>query len=143
MDSIHLDIVTPERAAYSEDIHFVSVPTINGTLGILPKHTNLISMLVEGEIKIEASGKELYLAIGGGFMEVTKDHILILVSRAYHADELNEAEIKKAHLSAKEALSQKGKTADYGAAQAILRRSSLELKVLRHRKRRMGLPDTL
>ena len=106
MDQIHLDIVTPERLAYSEDVHFVSVPTTNGTLGILPKHTNLVSQLVEGEIKIETNGKEMYLAIGGGFMEVTKDHILILVSRAYNADELNESEIKKAYVAAKEALSQ-------------------------------------
>jgi F-type H+-transporting ATPase subunit epsilon len=134
MDSIHLDIVTPERSAYSEKIDFVSVPTPTGTLGILPKHTNLISMLVEGEIKIKSSGKELYLAIGGGFMEVTKDHILILVSRAYNADELNEAEIRKAQIAAKEALSQKGKTADYAAAQAILRRSVIELNVLHRRK---------
>lgn len=137
MDSIQLDIVTPERSAYSEAIHFVSVPTPSGTLGILPKHTNLISMLVEGEIKIEANGKEIYLAIGGGFMEVTKDHILILVSRAYHADELNEAEIKKAQMAAKEALSQKGKAADYAAAQAILHRSTIELRVLRRRKPRL------
>ncbi len=137
MDTIHLEIVTPERSAYSEDVHFVSVPTTNGTLGILPKHTNLLSQLVEGEIKIETSGKEMYLAIGGGFMEVTKDHILILVSRAYHADELNEAEIKKAHAAAKEALLQKGKTADYQAAQAILRRSTVELHVLRRRKPRL------
>lgn len=137
MDAIHLDIVTPERSAYSEDIQFVSVPTPHGTVGILPKHTNLISMLVEGEIKIEASGKETYLAIGGGFMEVTKDHILILVSRAYHADELNEAEIRKAHMAAKEELAQKGKSSDYRAAQAILRRSTIELHVLRRRKPRL------
>lgn len=137
MNSIHLDIVTPERSAYSENVHFVSVPTPNGSVGILPKHTNLISLLVEGEIKIETGGKETYLAIGGGFMEVTKDHILILVSRAYHADELNEADIKKAQLAAKEALAQKGKTADYAAAQAILRRSTIELHMLRRRKPRL------
>ncbi len=136
MDSIHLDIVTPERSAYSEDVHFVSVPTPRGAIGILPKHTDLLSMLVEGEIKIEANGKETYLAIGGGFMEVTKNHILILVSRAYHADELNETEIKKAHMSAKESLSKKGKAADYAAAQAILRRSTIELHMLRRRKPR-------
>ncbi|KKR02780.1 MAG: ATP synthase epsilon chain [Microgenomates group bacterium GW2011_GWB1_40_9] len=139
MDQIHLDIVTPERLAYSEDVHFVSVPTTNGTLGILPKHTNLVSQLVEGEIKIETNGKEMYLAIGGGFMEVTKDHILILVSRAYNADELNESEIKKAYVAAKEALSQKGKAADYAAAQAILRRSTVELHVLRRKKPRLTM----
>jgi len=139
MDSIHLDIVTPERSAYSSDIHFVSVPTPTGTLGILPKHTDLISMLVEGEIKVEANGKDTFLAIGGGFMEVTKDHILILVSRAYHADELNEAEIKKAQQAAREALSQKGKMGDYRAAQAILRRSTVELRVLRRRKPRLTI----
>jgi F-type H+-transporting ATPase subunit epsilon len=134
MNSIHLDVVTPERIAYSDDINFISVPTPDGALGILPKHTNLIALLDEGEIKIKSQGKETYLAIGGGFMEITRDHVLILVSRAYHADELNETEIRKAQASAREALANKGKAVDYANALAVFRRSTIELNVLRRRK---------
>lgn len=136
MAPIHLDIVTPQKLAYSQDVDFVSVPTPMGTTGVLPRHTDLVTMLEEGEIKVKAKGQEMYFAIGGGFMEVTRKRILILVSRAFHAEELNESEIKKAQMAAKEVLAQKGKAADYAQAQAILRRSTIELHVLRRKKSR-------
>jgi len=56
----------------------------------------LFSVLGEGEIKITTGSKELFLAIGGGFMEVEREKVSILVSRAVHADELNEHAIKEA-----------------------------------------------
>lgn len=139
MIPIHLDIVTPQKLAYSQDVDFVSVPTPMGTTGVLPRHTDLVTKLEEGEIKVKAKGQEMYFAIGGGFMEVTKERILILVSRAFHADELNESEIRKAHAAAKEVLAQKGKGAEYAQAQAILRRSVIELNVLHRRKQKRTL----
>ena len=77
--------------------------------------------------------KEYYLAIGEGFMEVTKTGVSILVTRAFHAHELNEAEIKKAQTAAREMLTKTIPALDRAAAQAILRRSMLELKVLHRR----------
>jgi len=139
MSTIRLDIITPLRAVYSEDVDSVFVPTPNGTIGVLPKHIPLFTSLSEGEIKIISGSKEKYLAIGGGFMEVTKEKISILVSRAYHAHELNEAEIKKAQTAAKEILSKKAKGVEYADAQALLRRSVLEMKVL-HRVKHRDLP---
>lgn len=136
MDTIRLSIVTPQREAYRQDVNMVSVPTVNGTVGILPKHIPLVSVLVEGEIKITAGGKDTFLAIGGGFMQVTKKEIVILVSRAVHADELNETEIHKAQATAQQAIKQKGSADERAQANAILRRSFVELKVLRHRKHR-------
>ncbi len=143
MDTMHLSIVTPQREAFSQDVNFVTVSTPNGTIGILPNHVSLVTALVEGEIKVTAGGKESYFAIGGGFMQVTKKSVIILVSRAVHADELNEAEIKKAQESAKMDVKQKGAGIERSEALAILRRSSLELKVLRHKKRRSGMPNAL
>ena len=131
-----LEIITPERQAFSEEVDSAMVPTQAGLIGVLPRHEPLFCSLTEGEIKISVSTKEYFLAIGGGFMEVTPKKVLILVSRAAHADELNEAEIKKAHMVAKEVIANRAKGADLAAAQAILRRSSLELKIARrHRPR--------
>jgi len=129
----HLDIITPQRKVFSEDVSSVVVPTINGQIGILAQHEPLFSALTEGEIKVSMGDKEYYLAIGEGFMEVTKNGVNILVTRAFHAHELNETEIKKAQSAAKEALTKTIPTLDRAAAQAILRRSSLELKVLHRR----------
>jgi len=143
MATLHLNIVTPQREALSQDVSFVTVPTPSGTIGILPGHIPLVTALVEGEIKVTAGGKETYFAIGGGFMQVTKKEVIILVSRAVHADELNEVEIKKAQESAKLAVKQKGVGIERAEAQAILKRSFLELKVLRHKRRRMGTSESL
>lgn len=136
MNSIALEIITPQRKAFSESVNAVFVPTINGRVGVLPRHIGLFTALTEGEIKITYGQKDWYLAIGGGFMEVTKDKISILVSRAVHADEINEAELVKAEKDARDAISQKGKTEERTAALASLRRSYLDLKVLKHHKYR-------
>lgn len=134
-----LEIITPDRAAYTDTVNAVSVPTPNGSIGVLPKHVGLFTVLSDGEIKITVGAKELYLAIGGGFMEVGKDKVSILVSRAVHADELNERAIKEAQERARDILSRKVKGEELVAAQAVLRRSILEMKVIRrHRTRQIS-----
>lgn len=134
MPSFQLDIVTPERSAYSDSVNALSVPTPNGTIGVLPKHVGLFTVLGEGEIKITTVTKELFLAIGGGFMEVTKEKISILVSRAVHADELNERAITEAQARARAIVSNNVKGEELAQAQAILRRSVLEMKVIRRHR---------
>lgn len=135
-----LEIITPERTAYTEQVRAVSVPTPDGTIGILPKHVGLFTVLGEGEIKITSGTKELFLAIGGGFMEVRKEKVSILVSRAVHAEELNERAIKEAESRAHELLSKNVKGEELIAAQAILRRSMLEMKVIRRHRTRQASP---
>jgi len=136
MKAITLEIITPTRKAFSESVNAVFVPTVEGRIGVLPNHIGLFTALSEGEVKITYGGKDWYLAIGGGFMEVTKDKISILVSRAVHADEINESELKKAQEEARIRIAQKGKTEEREFALASLRRSYLDLKVLTHHKHR-------
>ncbi|MBI5614493.1 ATP synthase F1 subunit epsilon [Candidatus Gottesmanbacteria bacterium] len=134
MQTYHLDIITPVRNAFSEDVEYVSVPTKMGTVGVLPHHVGLFSSLTEGEIKIKTKQKEMFLAIGGGFMEIRGNAVTLLVSRAYHADELNETEIKKAQTAAKEAIARRTSGAELSDAYSLLRRSFIEMKVLRRYK---------
>jgi F-type H+-transporting ATPase subunit epsilon len=128
-----LEIITPERKAFSEEVDMVTAPTLTGTIGVLARHVPLFTSIIEGEVKITQNNREYYLAIGGGFMQVTKEKVTILVTRALHADELNEEEIEKAEKEASEMLARAEKGAERAAAQTILRRSILEMKVLRHR----------
>ncbi len=135
-----LEIITPQRQAFSEQVDMVVAPTKSGMIGVLAHHEPLFSSLAEGEIKISTGAKEYFLAIGGGFMEVGRDKVTILVSRAVHAHELNEAEIKKAQNAAREAITNKAKGAELMQAQAMLRRSFIELKVSRrHRNLRTSI----
>ena len=135
-----LEIITPERTAYTDAVSELSVPTLTGTIGVLPKHIGLFTVLGEGEIKIRTGTKELFLAIGGGFMDVGKGKVSILVSRAVHADELNEHAIKEAQDRAKKILLEGVKGEELAAAQAILRRSILEMKVVRRHRTRQDSP---
>src|SRR3990167_3920781 len=135
-----LEIITPERTAYTDAVSELSVPTLTGTIGVLPKHIGLFTVLGEGEIKIRTGSKELFLAIGGGFMDVGKGKVSILVSRAVHADELNEHAIKEAQDRAKKILLEGVKGEELAAAQAILRRSTLEMKVVRRHRTRQASP---
>lgn len=130
MSQFLLDVITPQRKAFSEKVDSVSVPTPDGTIEVLANHEPLFTQLASGEAKIVSSGKEFFLAIGGGFMEVRpKGEVSILVSRAVHADEINETEIRKAMDSAKTLIARKAKGEELAQAVAILHRSILELKV--------------
>ena len=129
-----LEIITPERLAYKDEVDMVTAPTARGIIGVLAHHVPLFTRLLDGEVKITKGGEEFFLAIGGGFMEVTKDRVSILVTRAVHARELNEAEIKKAESRARDAISRGVKGVELQEAQSLLRRTLLEMKVIRKKR---------
>lgn len=134
MNTLTLEIVTPERISYTDNnVTEVSVPGITGRLGILPFHTSLFSQLTEGEVKIIKGDEEIFLAIGGGFIEVNNNKVTILVTRAIHSTEINERDVLEAQKRAEELLKQKPTGDALHEAQEMYRRSLLDLKVLRRR----------
>ncbi|MCH8864835.1 MAG: F0F1 ATP synthase subunit epsilon [Chloroflexi bacterium] len=137
MSSIRLDIVTAERAVYSEDVEMVIAPGVQGQLGILPHHTPLMTTLQAGELRIKKGGQEVSLAISGGFLEVRPDKVVVLADSAERADEIDVARAEEAKRRAQERLSEKGQTgADESLAEASLRRSLVRLKVADMARRR-------
>ncbi len=132
--TFQLEIITPERLAYRDTVDMVTAPTEMGTVGVLAHHVPLFTRLTEGELKVVRGTEEYYLAIGGGFMEVTPSRVSILVTRAVHSKELNEAEIKKAQERAQEEVRRGIKGAELYEAQAMLRRSVLDMKVLKRKR---------
>ena len=135
MSTFRLEIITPEKIAFQAPVDYLSVPSKEGVLGILAGHEPLFSLLSEGELKISAKGEETFLAIGGGYLEVTRDKVVVLVSNAVKADEINEQEVLNAKKRAEEALEQKPEGEALIDAQAMFRRSQIALKVLKRRKR--------
>lgn len=135
MSSFLLEIVTPERIVYSDQVEMVVVPSSLGTAGILPRHVPLFSLLVHGELKIKKDSEEYYLSIGGGFVEVTREKVMVLVTRAVKAQELEEQEILRAKKEAEEALKTKSGPEAWISAQTILRQSLVDLRILRRRKK--------
>jgi F-type H+-transporting ATPase subunit epsilon len=139
MASLRLDIVTAERAVYSEDVDMVIAPGVEGELGILPHHAPLMTMLQAGELRVKRGGEEELLAISGGFLEVRPDRVVVLADAAERAEEIDVARAEEAKRRAQERLADRHAAGlDAAQAEAALRRSLARLKVaeiVRRRKR--------
>lgn len=135
MDTLHLTIVTPEKQIYSGDAEMVIVPGSEGELGILPHHIPLFTKIKHGEIKIKNKGQTEYLAVTGGFLDVSGEgKITILADYAIKSDEIEEAKAIEAKRKAEEAMREKKEAGDFAVAEADLRKALLELKVAKRRK---------
>ncbi len=138
MPTLHLEIVTIERKIFDDHVNMVIAPGTEGMLGILPRHTPLITGLSFGELQIKKDGQEdQFFAIGGGFMEVQPDHVVVLADAAEHAEEIDVVRAEEARRRAEEFLSKAEEREDFERAEAALRRSIIRIKVA-ERRRRVG-----
>lgn len=135
---MQLEVVAPEGVAYSEKVRQVTVPSATGQLTILSQHASLFAKLVEGELKVlpKDENEPIYMAIGGGFLEVHRNRVTILVTRAVHQEELDEKEILEAKERAERVLKEKPSPEEYQVAKSLLRSRLVDLKILRRRRRR-------
>jgi F-type H+-transporting ATPase subunit epsilon len=118
------------------EIKSITVPSADGELTILPKHANLLSLLKEGIITIRSEKEEQFMAIGGGYLQTDGKSINILVSRAYNQDEIDETMTQKAIENAKQILEKTEDRTEREEASALLRRSTVDLKLLGKLRRR-------
>jgi F-type H+-transporting ATPase subunit epsilon len=137
MAQLHLEVVTAERKVFEDDVTMVVAPGIEGQLGILPHHAPLMTALTYGELQIQREGQEdIFIAIGGGFMEVGPQHVIILADSAERAEEIDLARAEEARQQAETTMAQaRREDVDYAAAEAALRRSMIRMKVARRRQR--------
>ena len=142
MSTFLLEIITPEKIVFSDQVDMITAPSADGIIGILPHHVPLFTRIIEGEIEIKKNSQESYLAIGGGFLEVTPKKTVLLVTTALHAHEINEQEIIMAAKRAQEALAAKPTGDALIAVEAAIRRSEIAMKVFHRRKAgRSNLPS--
>ena len=138
--SIRCDIVTAERSVYSDDVDLVIAPGTDGELGILPRHTPLLTTLSYGELRVRKGSEEIIIAIGGGFLEVRPDHVVVLADMAERADEIDVSRAEAARRRAQEEISVRPSEADLLRAEAALRRAETRLRVAA-RRRGAGVPS--
>jgi F-type H+-transporting ATPase subunit epsilon len=131
-----LEIVTPERLAYSDEVDSVQLPGIEGELGVLPHHTPLVSMLGVGELRIRKGGSEEAFAIVGGFLQVRPDKVVVMAETADMASEIDLETAQEARRDAERAL-ETGfhEGADLAAARASLQQALLRIRVAERRHR--------
>jgi F-type H+-transporting ATPase subunit epsilon len=133
---IQLEIVSPERRAFSEEVDSVVVPGIDGELGILPHHTRLISALGTGELRIKKAGGEEILLISGGFVEVRPDRVIVMTDLAEHSDEIDEARAVEARKRAEAELGEVHDAVDIARVRAALQTALMRERIATRRRGR-------
>jgi F-type H+-transporting ATPase subunit epsilon len=130
MSTIRCDVVSVERVVFSDDVDMVLAPGSEGQLGILPRHAPLMTALAPGELIVRRAGQDdLYMVVGGGFMEVRPDRVTILADSAERAEEINLERAEAARRRAEERLAERPPGTDIVRAESALRRSQVRLKV--------------
>ena len=131
MSKLKVEFVTAERRVFSQEADFVVAPGIEGDLGVLPRHIPLLTPLRTGEIMIRNDGQEEFFFVGGGFLEVLPDKVVILADVAERAEDIDEAAAEEARKAAQDALAQDEGDAD---AAAQLERAIFRLRVAEIRR---------
>jgi len=131
--TFRLEIVTPERTVFSEDVVSLVAPAERGYLGVLAGHAPLLCTLKPGEIRIRREGGEILFATSGGFMEVTPKRAIVLSESAEAPAAIDASRAEKSKQRAKERLAQPAKTVDRDRAQSALARAENRIRVAKKR----------
>lgn len=113
----------------------VTLPGLEGEMGILPHHIRLMTQLVPGEMVIRKDGREDYLAVGEGLIEITGDSVTIVTDMAVPADSIDEAKAEEARQQAEARLREKISSQEVASVRASLARSLAQLSVRRRHHR--------
>ncbi len=133
-DTLRLEIVTPQATVFSEDVHMVTLPAIDGEMGVYPHHLRLITQLVPGEVIVNKDGADRYLAVGEGLVDVTGDRVSIVTDMAIPSDRIDEAKVEEARARAAARLQEKISDEEVASVNASLARSLAMLHVKRRRR---------
>ncbi len=108
--SLLLEIVTPEKKAYSGAADSVVLPTVEGEMGVLPGHIPILTMLNPGELVVSTNGKIEFLAVDKGFAQIYGDKVSVLTESAINIDEINLTTVEEAQARAEAALKEAEKS---------------------------------
>ena len=133
MATIHVDVVSAEQSIFSGEAKFVALPGENGELGILPRHTPLITRIRPGAVRIERAdnGEEEFVFVAGGILEVQPDRVTVLADTAIRGHDLDEAKAVEAKRLAEEAMKNAKSDIDLAKAQSELAVMAAQIAALR------------
>jgi F-type H+-transporting ATPase subunit epsilon len=145
---LQCDIVTQERAVYSNEVDYLSLPGAEGRMGILPNHAATLTALSFGEVMVRIGDEEEFFAVGGGYAEIQPDKVVILANSAERAEEIDVERAQAAREQAAKAMKEgvPEDPARYAMIEAALRRAQVRIDVSRRRstgRRRRQMPESL
>jgi F-type H+-transporting ATPase subunit epsilon len=134
-ETMKLEIVTPEGIIYADAVEMVTLPGVVGQIGIYPHHTPLMTQLTPGELIVRKDGRDTFLAIGEGLIDITGDKVAVLTDLAVAADRVDEAKAEEARLRAEARLREKLSDEEVASVNASLARSLAQLNVKRRQRK--------
>jgi len=134
-NTLKLEIVTPEAKTYSEDVEMVTLPAVEGEMGVFPQHVPLMTQIVPGEVIVRTEGRDYFLAVGEGFVEITGERVAIMTDMAIRAENVDEAKAEEARHRAEARLAEKLDDEEAAMVSAALAHSLAQLKVKRRQHR--------
>jgi len=126
---LDLEIVTPERRVVSQSVDEVVLPGSEGYLGVLPGHAPLLTALVPGVISVRADGRERFLAVSGGFLEVLRGRVTVLASTCESAEEIDVERARRAREKAEATLKSQASEHEFRRAELKLKRALARIQV--------------
>jgi F-type H+-transporting ATPase subunit epsilon len=132
--TLKLEIVTPDQKTFSEDVDMVTLPGVEGEMGIYPQHVPLLTQIVPGEVIARQQGRDHFLAVGEGFVEITADRVAILTDMAIRAENIDEARAEEARRRAEARLAEHLDDEEAAVVNAALAHSLAQLKVKRRQR---------
>jgi F-type H+-transporting ATPase subunit epsilon len=142
MATIHVDVVSAEELIFSGEARFVALPGENGELGILPRHTPLITRIRPGAVRIEralpdgSGGDEEFIFVAGGILEVQPGLVTVLADTAIRGRDLDEAKATEAKKAAAEAMRNAKSEIDLAAAQGEFAAMAAQLAAIQKLRRK-------
>jgi F-type H+-transporting ATPase subunit epsilon len=137
--TIHVDIVSAEKAIFSGLAEMVFAPAVMGEVGIAPRHAPLVTRLKPGEVRVRLpGGGEESFYVSGGMLEIQPHMVTVLSDTAVRAADLDEVAVLKAKEEAEKAIHDREAKIDYAAAQAQLAETVAQLKAIQRLRKRSG-----
>ena len=138
MATIHVDVVSAEESIFSGEATFVALPGENGELGILPRHTPLITRIKPGAVRIVRAdnSQEEFVFVAGGILEVQPGSVTVLADTAIRGHDLDEAKALEAKKQAEEAMKNAKSDIDLAAAQGEFAAMAAQLAAIQKLRRK-------
>ena len=129
--TLTLEIVTPSAVAYLSEVEMVTLPAVDGQIGIYPQHVPLMTRIVPGEIIVRKNGRDEFLAVGEGLVDITAHRVAIVTDMAIAAENIDAARVEAARQRAEARLRDAISDAEVATVNASLARSLVQLRVKR------------
>jgi F-type H+-transporting ATPase subunit epsilon len=137
--TIRVEIVSAEAEVFSGTAEMVFAPAVLGEVGIMPRHSQLLTELRPGEVRVKlADGQEESFYVSGGFLEVQPHVVTILSDTGLRAKDLDEAKALDAKANAERALKDRTAKVDYAKAQAELAEAIAQLAAIRRLRKKLA-----